>query len=84
MSHPIGPTDALDDAPARFEFTFLAVGIALVLMLAMAGIPATEEPVAGEGSDALRQGWLEQHEAAAAEGAEQGRGLDELVVPEPR
>lgn len=71
---PGHPTDrwAPPEKPSyRGEIVFLSVVLVLTIVLAVAGVPGEPEPVAGNGSDRLRQGWLEeqlltQHAARAA------------------
>ncbi|MCB9897550.1 MAG: hypothetical protein H6828_16355 [Planctomycetes bacterium] len=46
------------------EILFLLVIGCLTVFFSLAGIPGTATPVAGDGSDALRQGWAEQRTAA--------------------
>lgn len=73
-----GTKELADDGPTvRAEFIFLAVALTMTLLLGLAGVPALPDQVAGEGSDALRKGWLAQHEAAAqADSAGMSLGLD--------
>jgi len=72
-----GTKELADDGPAvRAEFIFLAVALTMAMLLGLAGVPALPDQVAGEGSDALRKGWLAQHQAEAqAVSAELGLGL---------
>lgn len=51
------PSPLADGPPVRAELLFLAIMGALALLLVVAGVPGGAEPVAGGGSDALRQGW---------------------------
>ncbi|MFT7465150.1 MAG: hypothetical protein ACI9EF_003513 [Pseudohongiellaceae bacterium] len=68
MSSPQRTTDSLQDGPAvRAEFIFLAVALVMTLLLGLAGVPPLPETVAGNGSEALRKGWLAQHESQASE-----------------
>ena len=59
----------LRDGPAvPAEVIFLAIMATLLALVSLAGVPLAPEPVAGEGSDALRQNWatrsgLVQHES---------------------
>jgi len=60
----------LSDGPALpAEVMFLIAIAAVVLLLSLAGVPLTPEREAGDGSDALRKGWLQERQAEAlAEG----------------
>ncbi|GJM20663.1 MAG: hypothetical protein DHS20C15_05780 [Planctomycetota bacterium] len=60
------------DGPALpAEFTFLLAILGVVLLLALAGVPLVPEREAGDGSDSLRKGWLQERQAEAlAEGQE--------------
>lgn len=63
-------TRPLTDGPAMpAEFTFLLAILGVVLLLALAGVPLVPDREAGDGSDALRKGWLQERQAEAiAEG----------------
>ena len=59
-------TESPDQPRVPAELVFLAVVLMLTVIFAIAGIPGAADPVATEGSDALRQGWLEKHNQAHA------------------
>lgn len=66
MSALHGTPDTLEDGPAvRAEYVFGAVAVVMILLLALSGMPATADQVAGNGSDALRKGWLARHQGEA-------------------
>jgi hypothetical protein len=75
----------LQDGPAvPAEVVFLAVMAALLAIVALAGVPLAPEPVAGDGSDALRQDWavqqgLVQVEAPAEDALPTGRGREPVI-----
>lgn len=54
-------TESSDHPKVPAEVVFLMVVLMLTVIFSIAGIPGEADPVATEGSDALRQGWLEQH-----------------------
>ena len=57
-------TESPDRPQVPAEIVFLLVVLTITLFFSLAGIPGEAEPVAGDGSPALEQGWLEEHEAA--------------------
>ena len=57
--------DPQDERPLPAEIVFLAVVLCLALFFTLAGIPGKPLPEAGEGSEALRQGWAEQAPTAS-------------------
>lgn len=60
MARVEGNSRPLKDGPAvPAELVFLAVMGALLALLALAGVPLLDEPVAGDGSERLRRGWAE-------------------------
>ncbi|RKY18241.1 MAG: hypothetical protein DRQ55_13840 [Planctomycetota bacterium] len=60
----------LKDGPiVPAEVVFLAVMAALLALVSLAGVPLAHEPVAGEGSDALRQDWATRAGLAQADPA---------------
>jgi hypothetical protein len=56
-------TESPDRPKVPAEVVFLLVVLMLTIIFSIAGIPGEPEPVAGDGSPALQQGWLAQHEA---------------------
>ena len=60
----------LSDGPALpAELTFLLAIAGVVLLMMLAGVPLVPEREAGDGSEELRQGWLQERQAEAlAEG----------------
>lgn len=46
------------------EFQFVLISLALVMMIALAGVPGGPEKEVGDGTDALQLGWAERHAAA--------------------
>ncbi len=71
IDHAETPADPSADAsgwrrPSHpMQFVIVTVAVALGLMIGTAGVPWTEVPVAGDGSDRLRLGWSEQHAASS-------------------
>jgi len=60
---------AVDRPSVPAEIVFLCVVLVLTIFFSLAGVPGLPEPVAGEGSDKLRQGWMEEaRQAADSEG----------------
>ncbi len=59
-------TESPDQPQVPAEIVFLLVVLTLTIIFSVAGIPGEAEPVAGDGSDALRRGWMEAHNAAQA------------------
>lgn len=77
MARATMPTDDLQDRPAYpAEVVFLVIMIVLTALVSLAGVPASAEKVAGDGSDHLRRNWAASLTAAppAAEPSA-GRGL---------
>jgi len=68
-------TESPDRPQVPAEIVFLLVVLTLTIIFSVAGIPGEADPVASDGSDALRQGWMEAHNAAHAG--------EPLVVPDP-
>ncbi len=68
------PQDAVDRdderrMPAEVQYAFIVV--AILMVIAFAGVPGRREPTAGDGTSKLRHGWAAQR-AAAARSSEPG------------
>jgi hypothetical protein len=64
-------TDSPDHPTIPAEVVFLLVVLVLTLFFSLAGIPGEQEPVAGEGSAALRRDWMAERQAQQVEPAAQ-------------
>ena len=59
-------TESPDQPDVPAEGVYLLLVLALMVIFSLAGVTAEPDPEVSDGSSALRQGWLEQHNQAQA------------------
>ncbi|MDG2149761.1 MAG: hypothetical protein P8N09_09570 [Planctomycetota bacterium] len=59
-------TESPDQPDVPAEGVYLLLALALMVIFSLAGVTAEPDPEVSDGSSALRQGWLEQHNQTQA------------------